>query len=302
MKPIIYAVVFILAMFITFWLTFGRNTYFTKIDTQFSEAGIPLVKASIQNKIFYLKFDLGSKFQITLPKDILTNLKKKKAGLLPCRDMHGNSYKTPAYLLSKISLGNFSFDNIITSEESDLFLSNATFWVDENLKTHVEPLGSIGRTLLDKKNLLLDFARYALYITNDIKKLNTIGYNVSSWQQRSFTMGRAGIVVSIRTDMGDTRFAIDTGSTVSFIRSRFIKNEKNLGNRYGMTFSTTSQFVINNKDFGPMHLYHRDITPELSEIDGILGMDFLKNHKIYIDYQKLIIYIDDKENYDEKTS
>jgi hypothetical protein len=78
MKPIIYAVVFILAMFITFWLTFGRNTYFTKIDTQFSEAGIPLVKASIQNKIFYLKFDLGSKFQITLPKDILTNLKKKK--------------------------------------------------------------------------------------------------------------------------------------------------------------------------------------------------------------------------------
>ena len=65
-----------------------------------------------------------------------------------------------------------------------------------------------------------------------------------------------------------------------------IKNEK-----HGFPIYTTSMFEIGSKNFGSMNLYLFDITPELHEIDGVLGMDFVKNHVIYIDYKDKVLYI-----------
>jgi hypothetical protein len=63
----------------------------------------------------------------------------------------------------------------------------------------------------------------------------------------------------------------------------------------GFSFFNTRKFSIGNNDFGSKNLFLYDIVPELQEIDGLLGMDFLKNHVVYIDYKSRTVYIQDNK-------
>ena len=60
---------------------------------------------------------------------------------------------------------------------------------------------------------------------------------------------------------------------------------------YGFPIFTTSQFTINGTDFGSKDLYFINMTNELHDIDGVIGMDFIKKQVMYIDFSKEIIYI-----------
>lgn len=50
----------------------------------------------------------------------------------------------------------------------------------------------------------------------------------------------------------------------------------------GFQVFTTQKFFIGDKEFGAKDLFLYDIAPELKEIDGMLGMDFLEKHIVYI--------------------
>lgn len=297
-KRVYVGIVFLLiSTMVMMWNHFQRKTYHVPIPTRLSVGNIPLLEVDIQNAKYSLKMDLGSKFQLTLSKRVLNQLNKKNAGTLLSRDMHGNSYETPAYLISQIKVGDFCRRDVLVNEESDDFVLNTTFWMDTNKSKDPfeDQIGTIGRGLLEKRNLLLDFYNSIVFISNDINRFNESGYHLKDLTKCSFEIGRTGIILTIITDIGATRFSLDTGSTISFIRSSFVKNSSGENNKYGIPFITSSIFEIAGKDFGNMNLYLQNITPELSEIDGILGMDFLKNHVVYIDYKDKVLYIGDSK-------
>jgi len=288
-------VLFLISAIGTGWDLLKKKTYYVPMPTKVSIANIPLIEVDIQNAKYLLKMDLGSKFQLTLSEHVLDQLNKKNAGTLLGRDMYGNAYETPAYLIPLIKIGDFSWVDVMVNRESNDFTSKTTLWVDTNKsKDYFEDrMGTIGRGLLEKRNLLLDFHNSIIFISNDIKRLKKSGYFLEEFRKCSFEIGRTGLILIINTDVGKIRFSLDTGSTVSFIRSSFLPNDISKKKKHGLSFVITSKFEMAGKDFGNMHLYLQDITPELSEIDGILGMDFLKNHIVYIDYQDKVIYVGD---------
>jgi hypothetical protein len=296
-KRIVYIgiVLFLILAIEIVWEPFKRKTYYIPIPTKLSIGNIPLIEVDIQDTKYSLKMDLGSKFQLSLSKCILNQLNKKNAGMLLSRDMLGNAYETPAYLIPKIKIGDFSYVDILANEESDDFVLNTIFWMDTNKSKDPfeDQTGTIGRGLLEKRNLLLDFYNSIVFISNDIKRLKKAGYHLEDFKKCFFDIGRTGLILTINTDMGEIRFSLDTGSTVSFIRPSFAPNFTSERKKYGLLFITTSIFEIAGKDFGNMNLYLQNITPELNEIDGILGMDFLKNHIVYIDYKDKVVYIGD---------
>jgi hypothetical protein len=49
---------------------------------------------------------------------------------------------------------------------------------------------------------------------------------------------------------------------------------------------------MGNTNFGPMDLYSFDICEEMTDGEGLLGMDFLKKHRIYLDFDKKLAYIE----------
>jgi hypothetical protein len=281
------------------WNSISTKTYYTQIPTKLSMHNTPLIAVKIQDNEYFLEVDLGSKHQLTLNRRIVNQLDKKNSGTVIARDMMGISYEKAAYLVPLVKIGDLSFSDVIVDEQSDDFMFNNTFGKGANtskddFKDDFENrLGSIGRALLVKRNLLLDFHNSIMFISNDREQLKRVGYDLEDFTQCAFEMGRTGIVLPTDTEMGKMRFSLDTGCSVSFIRASFISHHVPNGKKYGLPFVRTSKFEIGGRDFGNMNLYLQDITPELSEIDALLGMDFLKNHIVYIDHRDQVVYIGD---------
>lgn len=270
-----------------------EKAYHINIPIRFGSAGIPLLEVEIQDKKYSIEMDLGSKFQLSLNREIINQLNKKPYGTLVRKDIKGRAYEVSTYRIRSVQIEDISFSNVKIGEENDDFIGNATFWVnpDRDPKDFDRGFGTIGRPLLTKRNLLLDFQRSLFFMTNDQKKLKKEGYELEELEKIPLETGKRGAILLVTTDFGKLRLVIDTGSTASLVRTSFLPREQSIaGKKYDLPFVTTSEFVIGKKDFGPMNLCLMDITPELHEFDGILGMDFLKRHIIYLDYAKKTAY------------
>ncbi len=255
-------------------------------------ADTPLTKVEIQGREFLLEIDSGSKFQLTLDKNMLDTLEKIPCGVLQGRDAKGNVYNSPAYLIKKIKIGDHVFNHVIVEEVNDNYVANTTLFKKDNVKKVAnKKVGTIGRALLEKMNLFFDFQNFVILECSDVMDLKRAGYELENLVAVPFEVGRTGAILTVDTDFGKMRLSIDTGSTISLIRSSLLESKKPKHQEYGLPYLNTSKFKIGSKDFGNMNLYIYDITTELHEIDGLLGMDFLTTHVFYINHQDKIVYI-----------
>lgn len=85
--------------------------------------------------------------------------------------------------------------------------------------------------------------------------------------------------------------ALDTGAFKTMVRSTLSEDELPAERCFGMPVLNTSKFVLNGTDFGSRNLYFLDITPTLDDMDGYLGMDFLKEHAIFLDFERKMAHI-----------
>lgn len=276
------------------WHSSFTTKQYSSIPVVFGPSDVPRTEVEIQGKKYPLEIDFGSKFQLVLNHDILNNLKKNQKGTLPSRDARGNMYTSPAYQLQKIQVGTHVFKDVIVKERDEEQVLNSVIYT-ENGRDEIlnQKVGLVGRALLEKMNLLLDFKNSVMFECNSIKDIEQIGYSVIKLTSSPFDVGRTGFILTINTDIGNVRLSLDTGSTVSMIRSSFVKEGLPKKQEFGLSCITTQLFEIGNRNFGGMNLYLYDITPELHEIDGLLGMDFLKNHVLFIDYKNKMIYVGD---------
>ena len=100
-----------------------------------------------------------------------------------------------------------------------------------------------------------------------------------------------GITIKAETDIGFKKFFIDTGCSQNIIKASQLQDRKCEIEERGFSFFSSSKLVIEGKNFGSTALYLYEITPELTEIDGILGMTFLNKHVLYIDFPNRLPYI-----------
>ncbi len=292
-KSSIYIVFFflIVASALTY-LHFTKKT-FSSIPISLGSANTPLAHVEIQGSEYLLQVDSGCKFELVLNKEVLSHLEKHPCGTLESRDAGGKTYQSKAYILPKIKIGDFYFKNVVANEMNEDYEANITYYTEKKNREEIfkTRLGYIGRGLLEKMNILLDVPNSVIVLCDDMKQLSKAGYRVTQSVGVPFETGRAGTVLTTDTDLGKIRLSIDTGSTVSFIRSSLLQSYACTEKRYGLPYFTTSRFEIGNKDYKNIDLYLLDITSELHEIDGILGMNFLEKQAVYIDYKNKAFYI-----------
>lgn len=273
------------------------QSYYQEISIKFSASNSPLVEVEIEGSLYPIAIDLGSKFQLTLNQKAMPHIHQKKSqGTVTWKDFRGKSYEAPSFIIPKITIDTLVLTDVVAKEERKDFLSNVTLWEnsqDSNTITN-EKLGALGRPLLERFNLLLDFGNSRIIASNSLQKLKKAGFHLDKMVKMPLEEGR-GIIISVNTDLGVKKFDIDTGATINYIRASLLKNMKCDSGQYGMDTFTTSKFVMNEKDFGAVTLNLLDITPELTEMDGCLGMSFLKNHIVYIDYQNKYLYIGENQ-------
>jgi hypothetical protein len=151
--------------------------------------------------------------------------------------------------------------------------------------------GRIGRDLFLGKNLFLDFKNYTMVACNQLKD---IPYKTLKLVALPFKNTSNGFVLTAETDMGQRAFMLDTGATVSVFKPEAVK-EHLVKQQNGMQCIVTSKFIMNGVNLGPRNLYLLEMDEAFKEIDGILGMDFLKEYWVYLDFAKEMAYIGKNE-------
>ena len=293
---------FVLILFSLIFLSllrfFANKNQIIQIPISFTPAGIPLVSVKIEGSTHFLELDIGSKCELSLDQNVLDHIQNKKpSGTIHWRDIKGNFYESPSYLIPRLEIEGLVLKDVVASQENMDFRRDTTLWNDK--KNEQAPkkqfVGNLGRLLLEKTNLLIDFKNLSMFACNNKRELNKAGFFLDHMTQIPFEGGMKGIIMKVDTEAGVLRLGLDTGSTVTLIRASRLQDQKSTKDNRGFSVYTSRSFVIGNKDFGPKNLLLYEITPELNEIDGILGMDFLKNHILYIDYKDKVIYIENSQ-------
>lgn len=287
-----------ISVFFIFLLPFNAQPQ--PISIMFTSFGCPAVLTTIEGKTYLLQLDLGSKFPLSLSKDILESINEKKHhGAAQWRDAKGNFYESPSYLIPSIKIGDLVLTDLVTRQENEAYRANTTLWNDNKEQKNFpnKQMGSLGRPLLEKTNILLDFQNSQMIPCNNKQQLQKMGFYLNRMVKVPFEQGEKGIIIiNVETDTGILRLGLDTGATITLIRPSRVQDQKCTIDARGFCAFTTQKFSIGNNNFGSKNLFLYDFTPELLDIDGILGMDFLKNHIIYIDYKNKMIYVGDPKS------
>ena len=268
---------------------FFQGAYFCLPIQLSSGYQIPCTSIEIEGNTYEVEIDLGTKMAVSLHKNILENMQKEPHGTSRRMDFRGNKYETPVYLISHVRVGNQLLKKIQTREEASDFCTQGCIVAES--KTNVANAGRIGRDFFQDKNIFMDLNNCVFIACNGVKDLKKWNYKIDHLTPIPFRSTSGGIFFDIETDIGVQRFELDTGSTLSMIRASDYKEGTSTRQCSGLSVMETSKFVMNGIDFGHRDLYLIDISPALDDMDGVLGMDFLKEYIVYLDFGKKMAYI-----------
>jgi hypothetical protein len=278
-----------------YWKNHVSETACKRIPIRFSPSKIPIFDVVIEGTTYPLGLDLGSKFPLSLEPAVLKNISKKRLGKSEWFDGKGNYYTSRSYLIPEIDICGFLLKNITVRENLNNYQAVTTMWHAKDDPLEPENLGVLGRPLLEKANLCLDLSHNAFFICSDLEMLQRKGICPKVLVKTPFEIYAGMMTLPIETDFGKKHFVLDTGCTVTLIRSSLVQNQDCQNDWRELPFCTTSSFAINGKNFGSQDLYLFDLDPHVQKMEGVLGMDFLKEHVIYIDYPNKAIYIGESE-------
>lgn len=242
-----------------------------------------------------MSVDLGSKLEMTLQSEYLRQISRSPIGKESWKNFKGSEFVRSSYKISEAKIGSLKYEDIIVTEEFLEEIGECIVWRDPNAeKTPRKTVGSLGRTLFksNNTNLLVDIRQSKMIVTNDFKKLRDSGYDLTTYVRIPFVPNPKGMILKVNTDIGDLNLLLDTGFTCTMLREQLypLGIEKTFDYR-GFPTLTSKTFSIGDRDFGSKDLYFLNMAKELQEFDGALGMDFIRDHVIYVDFSKNEIYI-----------
>lgn len=294
-KKISFLLIIFCACFFIYsgWKLYVSNSTFIKIPINISASNTPELKVTIRNHILCLCLDLGSKHFLSLNKNILNKLSKKPNGTVKWRDYKGDPYEADSYLIPEMNIEGLSLKNVETKELSETYTAASYLWKDTpNGKK--ESVGYLGLPLLEKCNLCLDFQHKNAYFCKSLKTLQNKGIFPKNLIKVPFKKIKGLMLVEAVTDLGKLNLAIGTQASISVVKPSFIKDDDLIKNdAHGFSFCPVTNFELEGKNFGNLNLYKLNMLDNFDIIDGVLGMDFLMNHTMYIDYKNNFIYIAD---------
>lgn len=266
---IVILFVVILATFGALYNYFSSKTYYCKIPLSFDENQIPSIEIDIQGKPHRVVIDLGSWKSLELTSEVLEKLKTRKHTINWYRDRKGNVRDSVSYIISEVKIGDILFEELPAIE----------------LPQHCEsyspdkPVGYIGRFFLRKFKVLFNFPEESMIITNDPQRLKKEGFFIEKMTKIPLSEDHR-LLFQVETALGMNTFRFTTASSLIQLKSKYFQ---------GLPSFTTPHFTIKDHDFGAVTINACELST--SHLDGYIGMNFLKDHILYIDASSKVAYI-----------
>ena len=177
--------------------------------------------------------------------------------------------------------------------EPEDFGNNSTIVRSGHTPSSDEP-GRIGWEIFRIFNLFLDLGNSKIAFCDSLSRLGKQGYSVEKFVQTPLILERGLVEFQAQTPDGPLRCMLDTGATWNILNidieegraiEEVVCDPKNI--------SEIHEFRIGERDFGAIQFQSLPIDLPI-RIDAILGMDFLQNHAVFIDFANGQIYFSQK--------
>jgi hypothetical protein len=254
------------------------------------------IPIQIEEMSYLALIDTGSALSF-MKKEILNKIRNKDhISDSEYINFFGNRYTAPNFCIPKLKIGNFFIKAILTEEDSnfsiDCLVEKKT--ISSNKKKRMNSFNyeaTIGIDIFQNFACIFDFPHSSIYIADGMFKPCECGVFFSAeWHAVQFKLGKAGVILTFQTDLGEKKLLLDAGSTISAIR--LLKEERTTKqNNHSEQEFTSSMLVINGVDFGPWKFHVMNIIEEIDDIDGLLGIEFFNKNIIGFDFTKRIAYI-----------
>ncbi len=283
-------IIVVLASSTYLYWEYSSDASCVKIPVKISRSDTPIINVYIEEKKYPVKFELGS-FSSALDTELLDKINKVPGGPVRRSDVRGNPYETQSFLISQMKIGGLVWANVKVGE-INAQIRSGSFYGKYNEALLYEEMGEIGSSFLEKTNLCLDYYHRAIYRCNSLKVLQKLKICPKNMIKIPFQIKKGFMVIQPETDFGRLNLALSS-SSFTVVRTSFGKELTLQQDWGGLPFDTSTRFILSGNDFGKLDIHFLDIDPKVPEVDGILGMNFLENNILYIDYPNRFIYIAD---------
>lgn len=269
-----------------------KNKFFELIQiAKFSLAELPCINATIEENQFLLKLDLGFRGDLCIEKEKTASLSGKSfIGEKYMFGVRGNKYQHDVYQIPKLKIKNATFSPIRLIEEHSDFVKEVSFIRDKNEIIKREEDGKIGWELFCTCKLLLNFEKDQIAVCNSIDLLNENGYPIETYTKTPLLLERGLVEFETLTSNGPLRCVLDTGCTGNILHTD-LDPDKSIDVAIWEEDNRLEHpsFKIGEAEFGPVSFHRMPIKLPI-HVDAILGMEFLKNHVVFLDFEEKTVY------------
>ncbi len=261
-----------------------------KVPVEFTKSGLPIIGIRIKGKIHKMIVDTGSAWEMILPSENFSTDSLKHLQTSESINFFGQASKVDSYSLSECRIGKAKLKNLISCKIEN-FQTKLSVKQSSLGTINSKGLGYIGWPLLNRTNLYFDLGNAELLLVKHQNDLKKAGICLEEFERIPFELEKCGLVIKVESDLGILRLMVDTGATGSLIKPGILSANPLSKDSWDNEHFLSNKFILGKSNFGKQPLYPLSIAPQFGQIDGVLGMDFLREHPFYIDYQNRLIYI-----------
>jgi hypothetical protein len=233
-------------------------------------SGIPLLPITLKGKEILLHLDSGAFAPIHLNPEIVQILELEYTGKsITIYDIKGNRFKIKEFIIPELYLGDFKLLNVIGYEN----------WIPKDHPFSSEN-GLIGAGILRRFKFIVDYPESRIVLVKEGSSLPK-DYQINNWI-------RLPQITSWEAELDNNKYRLklgwDTCASFSIIKphKEFVRRKDERG------IVKFSNLRINNHDFGAIEFAIYDFN---LPIDGCLGYNFFKFHKVYFDFENDVVAI-----------
>ena len=251
----------------------------TSVPMRLHGTEAPVVIVRVQGRELPLQLDLGDASSLVLHPEVLATLRSEPtADTFKAFSMDGK-IDTPIVRLDLVEIGSLKLFGVVARQDvHDEAYRNYK-------KTELGAVGFVGTGLFKSGQIRLDYSRTRLTIS--LPQGTGAVCNVCRGQAVPIVENKWGLTTAVSTDAGELQLGWDTGAPAILV-SRSTASAANLAADLDST--EFKKFVVGGRNFGPQRIEIWNI-PLPTEIAGLIGYPFFREHVVCLDYPRLTLRI-----------
>lgn len=270
-----------------------HKLYYVPMDiSRFDGYGLPYLSLKIENQTMLALLDLGFQGYFAISSSILDDIQDKKHLYLKTYcGIFGAEHQNNVYQIPRAEVGSLKFTRATVYEASDDFFASSVFFSEGNRPRVDKDQGIIGWRAFSRANLFLDTTNSLVGFADSLETLQQNGYADRHFIKVPLLLDRGFVEIEVEGPMGSFRCVLDTGASYSIMHTE-CKEGQAPEQAIWENISNDTSLIIGGESFGPILFLHFPIhLPLPLKVDAILGMEFLKEHIVFIDFAEGYVYL-----------